>query len=59
MRESYCTEIENALVGLRERSEIRVASNLTDMLVYAEPVMVSVLDPIFGLNLESANTLSH
>lgn len=44
MRERYCNDIENALDSLRERLDIRVASNLTDIHVYAEAVMVSVLN---------------
>lgn len=58
MRDRYCTEIENALTGLRERLEIRVAGNLTDLHVYAEAIMVSVLNPLLGLDLKSANISS-
>ena len=58
MRERYCSEIENALTNLRERLEIRAASNLTDLHVYAEAVMTSVLNPTFDLHLKSANISS-
>ena len=58
MRDRYCTDIENALIGLQDRLEIRVAGNLTDLHVYAEAIMVSVLNPTLGLDLKSANILS-
>lgn len=58
MRERYCIDIENALTGLRERLEIRAAGNLTDMHIYAESIITSVLNPTFDLNLKNANTIS-
>lgn len=58
MRDTYCTKIENALTSLQERLEIRVAGNLTDLHVYAEAIMVSVLNPTLELDLKSANISS-
>lgn len=58
MRDRYYSYIESALTSLQERLAIRVASNLTDLHVRAESIMVPILDAVFGLNLVNANITS-
>lgn len=54
-RTTYCDEIQSALEDLLRRLEINAKAGRTDLHRDAENIMLSVLEPTYGLRLRNAN----